>query len=55
MLMFSRSLCLLVLNTDRHSLLFLLLANHLHHQCSHNLGGKRNGGRTDIAPNLDAD
>lgn len=53
--MFSCSLCLLALGAGRRRFpLFLLLANNLHQQCSHNLGGKRDGSRTDITPNLDA-
>lgn len=52
---FSCSLCLLALNADGHGLLLFLLANHLHQQCSHNLGDERNGSRTDIVPHMDAD
>jgi hypothetical protein len=54
--MLSYSLCLLALGADRRSLpLFLLLTDNLHQQCSHNLGGERDGSRTDITPNMYAD
>ena len=54
--MFLYSLCLLALGADRRSLrLSLRRTNNLHQQRSHNLGGERNGSRSDVTPNLDAD